>query len=158
MILLGCRLGAHGALSPTAERRAQRALVAFRAGLSGHVLACGGKAWSGVREADALCAFLAKSGLPDAALEGEIWSRSTRQNAHHAARLLLPRGFRRVGIVTCDWHMPRALSCFRGAGFDAEPLPAESPPVNGASALARAVRERFSIALDHARTLGFSRV
>lgn len=158
LILLGCRLEAEGALSAAAERRAKRALLAFRAGLGGHVLACGGKAWSGVREADALCAFLAKSGLPSRALEGELWSRSTRQNAHYAAKILLPRGVRRVGIVTCDWHMPRALCCFRGAGFDPEPLPAESPRVSGTPALLRATRERVSFVVDRAWTFGFSRV
>jgi uncharacterized SAM-binding protein YcdF (DUF218 family) len=158
LVLLGCRLGELGALSPTAERRAARAAEAFRAGLSPRILACGGKAWSGVRETDALCAFLARSGVPESALEREGWSRSTRQNAHHAAKLLLPRGLVRIGLVTSDWHMTRALRCFQGAGFDPVPLPAASPLLHGWPKLVRVVRERVSLAVDGALTLGFSRV
>jgi uncharacterized SAM-binding protein YcdF (DUF218 family) len=158
LVLLGCRLGRRGALSPTAERRAIRAAEAFRAGLGCRILACGGKAWSGVREADALCDFLSRAGVPSSALEAERWSHTTRENAHYAAKLLLPRGMQRVGVVTCDWHMDRALSCFRAAGFDPVPVPAVSPPVRPWRALVRAVREHASFVVDSAITLGFSRI
>ncbi|HEY5374037.1 MAG TPA: YdcF family protein [Polyangiaceae bacterium] len=158
LVLLGCRVTGPATLSPAAARRARRAAHGFRAGLSEHILACGGKAWAGVREADALYAFLAAEGIPERALEREGWSRSTRQNAHFAAKLLLPRGVFRVGVVTCDWHMPRALSCFRGAGFDAQPVPAISPPVSVAETLLRQTRERVSFNVDKLLTRGFSRV
>jgi len=158
LVLLGCRVTGPATLSQAAARRAQRATLAFRAGLSAHILVCGGKAWAKVREADALCAYLAALGVPEQAMEREVWSRSTRQNAHFAAKLLLPRGMFRVGIVTCDWHMPRALQCFRGAGFDALPVPAASPPLSVAGTLLRGARERMSRAFDQLRTRGFSRV
>ena len=158
LVLLGCRVTGPATLSPAAARRARRAAHGFRAGLSEHILACGGKAWAGVREADALCAFLAGEGIPEQALEREVWSRSTRQNAHFAAKLLLPRGVFRVGVVTCDWHMPRALSCFRGAGFDAQPVPAISPQLSLAETLLRRTRERVSFNVDKLVTRGFSRV
>jgi uncharacterized SAM-binding protein YcdF (DUF218 family) len=158
LVLLGCRLARRGALSATAERRAERAVEAFRAGHALHILTCGGKAWWGVREADALCAFLIKAGVPPSALEAEVWSRSTRQNAHFAAKLLLPRGQRRIRLVTCDWHMERALRCFEAAGFDPLAMPATAPPLPGLSGLFRVARERLSFAVDRAVTRGFSRV
>jgi uncharacterized SAM-binding protein YcdF (DUF218 family) len=158
LVLLGCRLGRRGALSAAAERRALAAAEAFRAGLSPRILACGGKSWRGVREADALCAFLASVGVPESALERELSSRSTRQNAHFAAKVLLPRGVRRIGLVTCDWHMARALRCFVGAGFEPVPVPAAAPLLHGLPALIRVARERVSLAVDSAVTLGFSRV
>ena len=158
LVLLGCRVTGPNTLSPPATRRAWRAVQAFRSGAFARILACGGKRWRGVREADALCAFLADQGVPDSALERELCSLSTRQNAHHAARLWLPRGLFRIGIVTCDWHMPRALCCFRGAGFEVEPVPALSPQVSMAETLLRNARERASLAVDRAVTLGFSRV
>jgi uncharacterized SAM-binding protein YcdF (DUF218 family) len=148
LVLLGCRVAGPAALSPPAARRARRAARAFEAGISGHILACGGKSWHGVREADALCAFLLEAGIPEHALERELWSRSTRQNAHYAAKLLLPRGMFRVGVVTCDFHMPRALRCFRGAGFDAEPVPAVSPATSFGTTLLRDARERVSLSVD----------
>ena len=158
LVLLGCRVGKGGRLSAPAERRASRAAAAFHAGLAPHVLVCGGKAWNGYREADEFVDYLRKAGLPESALERELWSHSTRENAHYAAQLLLPRGVRHVGVVTCDFHMARALHCFRGAGFDAHPVPAPSPAGDPLSALLRAGRERVSYAVDALVTRGFSSV
>ena len=158
LVLLGCRVLGPAMLSPPAKRRALRAAEALRSGMARHVLACGGKAWSGVRESDALCAFLLEQGASESALERESHSHSTRENAHYAAKLLLPRGISRVWLVTCDWHMPRALRCFAGAGFQAEPLPALSPPIALGATFVRAGRERVCLALDALVTRGFSRV
>ena len=158
LVLLGCRVTGPNTLSPPATRRARRAVQAFRSGAHARILACGGKRWHGVREADALCAFLAENGVPTSTLEREVDSLSTRQNAHYAAKLWLPRGLSRVAIVTCDWHMPRALACFRGAGFEAEPVPALSPRVSMAETLLRDAHERVSWAVDSLLTRGFSRV
>ncbi len=158
LVLLGCRVTGPNTLSSPATRRAWRAVQAFRTGTLARILACGGKKWRGVREADALCAFLVENGVPESILERELDSRSTRENAHYAAKLWLPRGLSRVSVVTCDWHMPRALACFHGAGFAAEPLPALSPQVSMAQTLVRDARERMSLALDSLVTHGFSRV
>jgi len=158
LVLLGCRVVGPAALSPTSARRAERALRAFREGISEHVLTCGGKAWRGVREADALGAYLVERGVPAHAIERELWSRSTRQNARFAAQLLLPRGVRKIGLVTCDWHMARAIRSFEGAGFEVEPLPAFTPAVTVAAELKRELRERVALAVDALVTRGFSRV
>jgi uncharacterized SAM-binding protein YcdF (DUF218 family) len=156
LVLLGCRVGP-AALSPPARRRATRAAAALHAGLTSQILVCGGKAWHGARECDELCAFLLERGVPQAALERESHSRSTRQNAQYAAELLLPRGERKVWLVTCDWHMPRAVRCFEAAGFQAQPLPAQSPPIPLGAELWRSTRERASFAFDALLTRGFSR-
>jgi uncharacterized SAM-binding protein YcdF (DUF218 family) len=158
LVLLGCRVVGPAALSPASARRADRALQAFRERLSGHILTCGGKAWRGVREADALAAYLLERGVPAHAIERELWSHSTRQNAHYAAELLLPRGMRRIGLITCDWHLPRAQRCFVGAGFEVEPLPALTPAMPLGTELKRALRERAALALDALATRGFSSV
>jgi len=158
LVLLGCRVAGPAALSPPARRRAERALHAYESGLCDHILACGGKTWQGVREADALCHFLRERGIPESALERELWSHSTRQNAHYAAQLLLPRGLTRVGVVTCDFHMERALRCFQGAGFDAAALPAPSPAQQMSAELYRSARERVCLTLDALVTRNFSKV
>ena len=158
LVLLGCRVVGPAALSPPARRRALRAAEALHSGLTHQILACGGKAWDGVRESDAMCAFLLEQGVPESALVRESSSHSTRENAHFAAELLLPRGVRRVWLVTCDWHMSRALHCFEGAGFRAEPLPALSPPIPLGAGFVRGARERLCLALDALATRGFSRV
>ena len=157
LVLLGCRVFGPAALSPPASRRAQRALQAFQSGSFARILVCGGKAWAGVREADALSTYLLEHGVPERAIERELWSRSTRQNAHYAAQLLLPRGLVRVGVVTCDWHMPRALCCFRGAGFDTEPIAALSPAAPLTETMFRRTRESLALIVDQVFTRGVSR-
>jgi uncharacterized SAM-binding protein YcdF (DUF218 family) len=158
LVLLGCRVVGRAALSPPGRRRALRAKSALQAGLTRQIVACGGKAWSGVRETDALCAFLIEQGVPEQALERESNSRSTRQNAHYAAELLLPRGQRQIWLVTCDWHMPRALRSFEGVGFQPRPLPAPSPAIPMGADLWRGTRERACFLLDALLTRGFSKV
>ena len=54
-------------------------------------------------------------------LEGE--SNSTRENAAFSAKLLLPRGIRRIVLVTEAYHMRRAERDFLKEGFDVEPAP-----------------------------------
>ncbi len=158
LVLLGCRVLGPATLSPTSARRAERALQAYRDGEASQILACGGKSWDTVREADALCAYLVARGVPYDALEQELSSRSTRQNARFAARLLLPRGIQRIALVTCDFHMDRAVACFRGAGFDPLPMPAISPPLSVKDRLQRGVREQVSGLIDRVVTRGFSKV
>ena len=158
LVLLGCRVLGPSTLSPTSARRAERALQAYRDGEVDHILACGGKSWDTVREADALCSYLVARGVPYRALEKELSSHSTRQNARYAARLLLPRGIRRIALVTCDFHMERALHCFRGAGFEPLPMPSTSPALDLKDQIERKVRERVSGLIDRVLTRGFSKV
>ena len=96
--------------------------------------------------------------VPEAAIEAEIWSATTRENAHYAAQLLLPRGLQQIGLVTCDFHMARALACFRGAGFEPQPLPALTPASTVLATWRREARERVSLAVDRLATRGFSSV
>ena len=158
LVLLGCRVGARGQLSAPAQRRAERAAAAFHSGISAHLLVCGGKRWGGPCEATALRACLLSLAVPEAAIECEIWSATTRENAHYAAQLLLPRGLQHIGLVTCDFHMARAEACFRGAGFDPEPLPALTPASTVLATWLRDARERVSLALDTLATRRFSSV
>lgn len=54
-------------------------------------------------------------------------SRTTAQNALFSARLLQPDGVRRIVLVTHAWHMGRAVSVFRQAGFEVLPAPTAFP-------------------------------
>jgi uncharacterized SAM-binding protein YcdF (DUF218 family) len=147
-VLLGCRIGQKALLSGAARRRAARAADAFHAGVAPLVVISGGKRWYGVREADALCRELLQSGVPASAILLETRSKSTRQNARFVSEMLRARGARRAGIVTCDWHLPRALGRFRIGGIEAIPLPAASPRCSYVSSLRRRVSERLSTVLD----------
>jgi uncharacterized SAM-binding protein YcdF (DUF218 family) len=52
----------------------------------------------------------------------ERCSFSTRENARFTAGVLLRRGVAAAAVVTCGWHMPRAVALFARAGVVAEPV------------------------------------
>jgi uncharacterized SAM-binding protein YcdF (DUF218 family) len=51
--------------------------------------------------------------------------RTTSEDALYAAALLKPKPSERWMLVTSALHMPRAVGCFRIAGFQVEPYPVE---------------------------------
>ena len=141
IVLLGCpvrRTPPTGA----ALRRVERAAQAYRERLANTVVVSGGRRWNGIVEADALADALLERGVPPEALIRERESRTTHENAVRTAHLLLPKSLKNVGVVTCDFHLPRALYCFRRAGFEAEGLGAPSPPLPPLRTLLRTLRER----------------
>jgi uncharacterized SAM-binding protein YcdF (DUF218 family) len=56
-------------------------------------------------------------------LESGVQPRTTSEDALHCAVLLKPRPSERWLLVTNASHMPRAIGCFRAAGFQVEPYP-----------------------------------
>jgi uncharacterized SAM-binding protein YcdF (DUF218 family) len=55
----------------------------------------------------------------------ESRSRDTYENAVLTKRLLDPGPGQRWLLITSGWHMPRAIGCFRRAGFPVEPWPVD---------------------------------
>jgi len=81
-----------------------------------------------VPEATALRDLLVARGLPADRIVRELWSLSTIENASYTAELLRAASIHRIGLVTCDWHMHRALACFVACGVNPSPLASPSPP------------------------------
>ena len=152
IVVLGCRV-AEGSLSAPARRRVERGARAFHEGLSERVVVAGGRRWNRALEAEELAQELARLGVPDSVVLREDRSLTTAENARFTAELLAPLGAQRVGIVTCDWHMPRALWVFGRAGLLATPVPAMSPPVALRKRLSRGAFEYGKWCLDLAVTL-----
>jgi uncharacterized SAM-binding protein YcdF (DUF218 family) len=148
LIVLGCRVST-GPLAHAALRRAERAALAYHEQGAELVIACGGKSWQGVVEAEAFARDLARRGVPEARLLLERESMTTRGNARGTARLLQGRSAARLGLVTCDWHMPRALRLFACFGLCATPLPATSPAGPLHVTLTRQARETASQLFDY---------
>jgi uncharacterized SAM-binding protein YcdF (DUF218 family) len=105
---------------PALERLAAGAALARRTGLP--LVLSGGSVDSGPPEADVLEASLEDQfGIHALLLERK--SRTTRENARETAALLLPRGYRRIVLVTSSVHMRRAVGEFNRAGFLVTPAP-----------------------------------
>jgi uncharacterized SAM-binding protein YcdF (DUF218 family) len=124
IVVLGCRVLVSGRPSPAAARRVATAARAYRDGVAPFVIASGGRRWGAHAEARVLSIELRRDGVPDRAILQDLWSMTTYENAIFSAALLRRLGARSAAIVTCAWHMPRALQNFREAGIDARALPA----------------------------------
>lgn len=64
-------------------------------------------------------------GLSPDRLVYEDRSRTTHENAVLTRELVRPRPGERWLLVTSAWHMPRAVGCFRQAGFAVVPYPVD---------------------------------
>jgi cyclophilin family peptidyl-prolyl cis-trans isomerase/uncharacterized SAM-binding protein YcdF (DUF218 family) len=147
LVVLGCRVQG-GRLSAAALRRVERAARAYREQGATLVIASGGKAWDGFTECEVFARGLVERGVAGPCVLEERESLTTRGNARGVARLLRGKPPQRLGLVTCDWHMPRALRLFRRVGFAPLPVPAPSPARPLHITVARSLRERASLALD----------
>lgn len=147
IVVLGCRAGQQGQLFGAARRRVERAAQAYADGIAPVVIASGGKRWFGRSEADAFAARLMELGVPTDRIVREQRSLTTRGNAHEVAEIVRERGLGRIGVVTCDWHMRRALCAFARYSIAAEPLPAPALGAGRAQAVLR-------FALERVRALG----
>jgi len=144
-----CRLGREPKLAPGALAQRIEAAAAFYARAANRaplVIASGGRRWGGLVEADVMARELARLGVPDNAILRERCSLSTSDNARFAAAILERRGIRAAAIVTCAWHLPRALLHFRSAGVEVTPVAAaDGGRVDWSRRLWRWSRERLLI-------------
>jgi uncharacterized SAM-binding protein YcdF (DUF218 family) len=155
IVVLGCALKAPGVLGAAAARRVERAFLARADGVAERIVVSGGRRWFGVSEAEAFGDALRRRGVPESSVLMELCSFSTAENASFTAELFQRHGLGRAALVTCDWHMPRALACFERVGFDCRPFPASSPELGALPRAKRRLRERASFAVDRVLTFGF---
>lgn len=100
----------------------------FRDGRAPLVVVSGGSGpWgvSSVPESVEIAGLLVEWGVPREAILTETRSTTTRENAAETARLLLPRGARRILLVTSALHMPRSAATYRTVGFEVTPAPCD---------------------------------
>jgi uncharacterized SAM-binding protein YcdF (DUF218 family) len=115
------------ALNESAERMTEavglaRAYPAARLVFSGGE---GALVTSGATEADAARAFFVRMGVAPERIEVENRSRNTTENATFTKALVQPKPGERWLVITSAWHMPRAMGCFRAAGFPVEAYPVD---------------------------------
>ena len=79
----------------------------------------------GISEADIVSRQADVIGLPRTRMILENRSRNTYENAMFSAALVQPKPGERWLLVTSAWHMPRAIGCFRNAGFTVDAFPVD---------------------------------
>lgn len=77
------------------------------------------------REASVLHPFLESLGIPRDRVALEDRARNTYENAVFTKRLMQPKPGELWLLVTSAAHMPRAIGCFRRAGFPVEAYPVD---------------------------------
>jgi uncharacterized SAM-binding protein YcdF (DUF218 family) len=100
------------------SRRFPQARIVFTGGTALLLLTAAGESVTAGRLLQAL-------GVDAARLTLEGKSRDTYENAVFTRELAAPRPGERWLLVTSAWHMPRAMGCFRRAGFAVEPWPVD---------------------------------
>ncbi|HOV05008.1 MAG TPA: YdcF family protein [Kaistiaceae bacterium] len=80
---------------------------------------------SGVAEAEMARRFFAEAGLAEDRVAYDDRSRNTAENATLAKAIAAPAPGERWLLVTSAFHMPRAIGCFRKAGFAVEAWPVD---------------------------------
>lgn len=148
VVVLGCRIDEAGSPSAAAARRIARGAAAYHAVGDPLVVASGGRRWGRTVEAIAIADALAALGVPRSRIALELFSLSTVENARFSAEMLRAAGARRVAVVTCDWHTPRALRSFAAFGVEATPWPAPSPGTDAWTRARRRAHEACSELLD----------
>lgn len=140
IVVLGCRALPTGRPGAALARRAEAAARAYHEGRAPLVVASGGRRWAGHAEARVIARALAEHGVPRSAVREELWSLSTHENAIASAAVVRGAAGRerpRVLVVTCAWHVGRAVSDFEAVGVEAVAVGAPGP---AAGLLARAWR------------------
>lgn len=115
------------ALNESAERLTEGAALALRL-RTARVVFTGGNG-NLIRntppEADVARRLLLALGVEAGRLVLEARARDTFENAQLTKALLDPKPGERWLLVTSAWHMPRAVGCFRKAGFAVEAWPVD---------------------------------
>jgi uncharacterized SAM-binding protein YcdF (DUF218 family) len=128
IVVLGCGVAfdAEGRLTGALGRRVATAAAIHARRGDGEtvVVASGGRRWSGRVEADAMARELLLRGVPERAVVRERCSLSTADNARFATAALARRGIAEAAVVTCAWHLPRAVALFERRGLRVEGVPA----------------------------------
>jgi len=97
-------------------RRFPNARIVFSGG-SGRII------YDGISEASLAARLFASFGIAKERIALEDKSRDTDENGRFTKELVQPKPGERWLLVTSAQHMPRAVGCFRQAGFEVEAYP-----------------------------------
>ena len=80
--------------------------------------------FGGMKDSDIARSIMTDIGVPMDRMTTEKESRNTYENATFSATLVHPDLSQKWLLVTSAWHMPRAIGCFRKAGWNVSAAPA----------------------------------
>ncbi|WP_437311907.1 YdcF family protein [Sorangium sp. So ce388] len=131
VVVLGSDVDPNGRLPEDSLRRATEAVALYRQGRAPLVLMLGSRNGA-ASEAESRARLAEGLGVPASAVLTEPRGLTTAVEAQRSAELLLPRGARRILLVTGEHRVWRARRHFERAGFEvlAAPVPEGAPTSN----------------------------
>ena len=117
VVVLGAAMAAPGVPGPALRRRLEYGVTVFFDRNAGYLLVSGGIVGPPPAEARAMREMALSRGVAAERIVLEDMARNTFENAVYAGRIIRERQWRRVIIVTDEYHLPRALYVFRYLGL-----------------------------------------
>lgn len=117
IVVLGGGIEDSRTLSQVSLRRTIHGIRLYRQGLAPVMIFSGGNAGQEAAEGALMASLAAELGVPSGAIWVEAGSNDTWTEALEVARLVQPRGIRKILLVTDPFHMKRARASFERAGF-----------------------------------------
>jgi len=127
-VVLAGSISTDGVLSDSSLRRVIQGIQLYKRGLV-PLLVLSGAVAPGSSEAETRAELARELGVADSAIILLTGTRTTRDEATKAARLLQARGVRHILVVTDPLHMARARAAFTAEGFEVSPAPTGRPRV-----------------------------
>lgn len=116
IVVLGCRVH-DGEPQGALLRRLLRARAVHQRFPHLPLIMSGGKAWQGVREAEAMARWWIHEHQDPCQPHVDLDSTTTKENAYWVGQICERLGYRHIVLVTCDFHMPRARALFVEQGL-----------------------------------------
>lgn len=127
IIVLGAAQEPDGSPGPAITRRVRLAARLHTTGAAPALLMSGGITRVEEPEAMTMRRAALEAGVPPEAIFLERQSQRTFENAIECRALMAAEGWQQALLVTDDFHMPRALMCFRGLGVAVQAEPVRNP-------------------------------
>jgi uncharacterized SAM-binding protein YcdF (DUF218 family) len=103
---------------------------------------------TGRPEATVMRDVLVSQGIDASRIATETTSRNTYENAVETRRLMQPKPGEVWILITSAWHMPRAVGCFRTAGWTILPYPVDYQTTGHAEAITTLQLNRELMRMD----------
>ncbi|MGW8394432.1 YdcF family protein [Pseudoduganella sp. HUAS MS19] len=116
IVVPGNTVAADGTPSPRLQARLDAALALYRGHRAPLIFVSGGVGKEGFDEALAMAAYLARNGVPMAAVIVDSQGLDTMATARNAAAVMRARGLRTAIVATQYFHVPRTRLALARAG------------------------------------------
>lgn len=132
-VVLGARVHVDGSPSPALIDRVRVGVALLKEGRAQRLVLSGGSPDGRPTEASVMKRLALELGAPEESLVLETKSRSTFENAAFTVPLL--GGEQEIILVSCDFHLARAMAHFRRRGLTVWPVPSPRALAPGARLL-----------------------